>query len=81
MLVETNDVIPKGGIKKDYSQGTVKSISKGREVGYKGIDYILSGINKGNYRITGIEKRNYRNSVNSLSFISTQYIISHAYPA
>ena len=65
----------KGGIKKDYSRGTVKQIQKGRKVGYKGIDYILSGINKGRYAITGIIDRKYRNYISKIDFISTQYIL------
>jgi hypothetical protein len=65
----------KGGVKKDYSHGTVKSVQKGRKVGYKGIDYILSGIQSEKYKITGIINRNYRNSVLKLSYISSQYII------
>jgi hypothetical protein len=66
----------KGGIKKDYSRSTVKSIQKGRKVGYKGIEYILSGINKGRFTITGIINRKYRNYVSNLSYISSQYIIA-----
>ena len=69
----------KGGIKKDYSRGTVKQIQKGKKVGYKGIDYILSGVNnvkdKIMYKITDIINRKKRNSVNKLSYISNQYIL------
>jgi hypothetical protein len=66
----------KGHIKKYYSKGTVKSVQKGKKVGYKGVDYILSGINKGRYSITGIVNRKYRNYVSKLDFISNGYIIS-----
>jgi len=67
--------ISKGGVRKDYSKGTVKSIQKGRKVGYKGINYILSGIERRKYRITDIVNRNKRNTISSLQFISTQYIL------
>lgn len=63
----------KGGIKKDYSRGTVKSIKKGRKVGYKGNQYILSGVSKGQYRITNIFDKSKRNSVAKLDYVSSQY--------
>ena len=65
----------KNGIKPFYSKGTVKSIQKGRKVGYKGIEYILSGIERGKYRLTQIIERNKRNTVKSIDYISNQYTI------
>jgi hypothetical protein len=65
----------KGGIKKDYSKGTVKGIQKGRKAGYKGIDYILSGIKSEKYRITDIVNKKKRNAVSKLDYISSQYIV------
>lgn len=65
----------KGGIRENGSRGTVKSIQKGRKVGYKGRSYILSGTCNGKYRLTQIIKREKRTLINSIQYISTQYII------
>ena len=69
----------KGGIKKDYSRGTVKSIQKGKIVGYKGIKYILSGVENKNskamYKLTEIINRKKRKPVWKLSFVSSQHIL------
>ena len=69
----------KGHIKKDYSKGTVKSVQKGKKVGYKGMPYILSGIykykDKYKYTITHIIDRKKRKHTSSIQYISSQYII------
>ena len=59
-----------GGIRADYSKGTVLGLRKGLRVGHKGQSHILTGINKGKYRLNDKS----RSSITKLEFVSNQFI-------
>jgi hypothetical protein len=59
----------KGGVRPDYSRGTVRGLRKGLKVGYKGQSLMLTGVNKDNYRLSGKN----RPTVKSLAFISSKF--------
>jgi hypothetical protein len=60
----------KGGVRADYSRGTVLGLRKGLRVGHKGKSHVLTGINKGKYRLNNKG----RSAVAKLEFASSQFI-------
>ncbi len=62
-----------GGIRKNFASGAVLGIKKGKIVGYKYVEYLLTGSYKNKFRISDKITKKQKNQVSKLDYISKNF--------